>query len=129
MWFLSKLRPFVFGATMALAMTCPVIAADQPTIGVVVPTLDAQFWNNYIAFMKKGASELGENLVVMNADNKPDQMIKSLEDLVALHVKGNIFTHYSAPGTKKFTLDKEANIAVIITDGYPDFPPQGKRFP
>jgi hypothetical protein len=27
---------------------------DTPTIGVVVPTLAAQFWNNYIDFMKKG---------------------------------------------------------------------------
>jgi hypothetical protein len=26
-------------------------------------------------------------------------------------------------------LAKEANIPVIITDSYPDFPPQGKRFP
>ncbi len=55
----------------------------QTTIGVVVPTLDAQFWNNYVQFMKTGATELGVNLVVLNADNNPDQMIKSLEDLVA----------------------------------------------
>ena len=32
---------------------------DTPTISVVVPTLAAQFWNNYIDFMKKGAKELG----------------------------------------------------------------------
>ena len=43
-----------------------------------VPTLAAQFWNNYIEFMKKGAKELGVNLIVLNADNKPDQMVKSL---------------------------------------------------
>src|ERR1700756_4254680 len=129
MWFLSKLRPFVFGATMALAMTCPVIAADQPTFGVVVPTLDAQFWSNYISFMKKGASELGINLVVLNADNKPDQMIKSLEDLVAQHVNGIIFTPYWATGARGLTLAKEANIPGLNPDRLPDFPPQGKRFP
>jgi ABC-type sugar transport system substrate-binding protein len=33
-----------------------------------VPTLDAQFWNSYVAFMKKGADELGVKLVVLNAE-------------------------------------------------------------
>lgn len=37
-------------------------------VGVVVPTMDAQFWNSYVAFMKKGADELGVKLVVLNAD-------------------------------------------------------------
>ena len=32
------------------------MAADKPTIGVVVPTLDAQFWNNYINFLKTARS-------------------------------------------------------------------------
>ena len=126
---LSKLRSLLFAASAAITLVGSAIAADQPTIGVVVPTLDAQFWNNYIAFMKKGASELGINLVVLNADNKPDQMIKSLEDLVAQHVNGIIFTPYWATGARGLTLAKEANIPVIITDSYPDFPPQGKRFP
>src|ERR1700750_1275103 len=96
------------------------VRAAQPNvrIGVVVPTLDAQFWNNYISFMKKGASELGINLVVLNADNKPDQMIKSLEDLVAQRVNGIIFTPYWATGARGLTLAKEANIPVVITDSY-----------
>ena len=69
---------------------------DTPTIGVVVPTLAAQFWNNCTDFMKKGAKELGVNLVVLNADNKPDQMVKSLEDLVGQSADGIIFTPYWA---------------------------------
>jgi ABC-type sugar transport system substrate-binding protein len=125
----SKLRCLLLGATLALFTPSSLIAADQPTIGVVVPTLDAQFWNKYIAFMKKGAGELGVNLVVLNADNNPDQMIKSLEDLVAQHVNGIIFTPYWATGARGLTLAKEANIPVIITDSYPDFPAQSKRFP
>ena len=70
-------------APLLLAASPAMASKDTPTIGVVVPTLDAQFWNNYIDFMKKGAKELGVNLIVLNADNKPDQMVKSLEDLVA----------------------------------------------
>jgi ABC-type sugar transport system substrate-binding protein len=104
-------------------------AAAQPKIGVVVPTLAAQFWNNYVAFMKTGAKELGVDLVVLNADNKPDQMVKSLEDLVAQHVDGIIFTPYWATAARGITLAREAGIPVILTDSYPDFQPQSARYP
>jgi DNA-binding LacI/PurR family transcriptional regulator len=46
--------------------------------------------------MKNGAKELGVNLVVLNADNKPDQMAKSLEDLAGQSADGIIFTPYWA---------------------------------
>lgn len=115
--------PLLLGAGPALA------SKDKPVIGVVVPTLDAQFWNNYVDFMKKGASELGVDLVVLNADNKPDQMVKSLEDLVARPADGIIFTPYWATATRGLSLAKDANIPVILTDTYPDYQPQSARFP
>ncbi len=90
-------------------------SAAEKKIGVVVPTLDAQFWNSYVDFMKKGAGELGVDLVVLNADNKPDQMVKSLEDLVAQGVDGIIFTPYWATAVPGLTLANQANIP-----GYPD---------
>ena len=64
---------FALAAPLLLAASPATASKDTPTIGVVVPTLDAQFWNNYIDFMKKGAKELGVDLIVLNADNKPDQ--------------------------------------------------------
>lgn len=115
--------PLLLSAAPALA------SKDKPVIGVVVPTLNAQFWNNYIDFMKKGASELGVDLVVLNADNKPDQMVKSLEDLVARPADGIIFTPYWATAARGLSLAKDANIPVILTDSYPDFQPQSSRFP
>ena len=81
----------VGGGVLALALgagPAAAAASGKPTIGVVVPTLSAQFWNTYVDFIRKGADQLGVNLVVLNADNKPDQMIKSLEDLVARPVDG-----------------------------------------
>ncbi|MBC7476984.1 MAG: ABC transporter substrate-binding protein, partial [Pseudorhodobacter sp.] len=94
-----------------------------------VPTLDAQFWNSYVQFMQKGADELGVHLIVLNADNKPDQMIKGLEDLVAQGVDGIIYTPYWATAVPGLTLAKDANIPVILTDSYADFPPQDANFP
>lgn len=120
---LALAAPLLLGAGPASA------AGDVPTIGVVVPTLAAQFWNNYIDFMKKGAGELGVELVVLNADNKPDQMVKSLEDLVAQPVDGIIFTPYWATAARGLTLARDADIPVILTDSYPDFSPQTERFP
>lgn len=104
-------------------------AADNPDIGVIVPTLDAQFWNSYVDFMKKGADELGVDLVVLNADNKPDEMIKGLEDLVAQGVDGIIFTPYWATAVPGLTMAKTADIPVIMTDSYADFDPQDELFP
>lgn len=104
-------------------------ARDRPTIGVVVPTLAAQFWNTYVSFIRKGADQLGVNLIVLNADNNPDQMTKSLEDLVARPVDGIIFTPYWDTAARGLTLAREASIPVILTDSYPPFLPQSKRFP
>jgi ABC-type sugar transport system substrate-binding protein len=44
-------------APLLLAAGPAVASKDTATIGVVVPTLAAQFWSNYIDFMKKGAKE------------------------------------------------------------------------
>ncbi|MGP1395465.1 MAG: ABC transporter substrate-binding protein [Inquilinaceae bacterium] len=120
----------VGGVLLSVALLAPAaVAQDEPTVGVVVPTLDAQFWNNYVDFMREGADELGVDLVVLNADNKPDQMIRSLEDLVAQGVDGIIYTPYWATAMPGLTLAKNADIPVVLTDVYADFDPQNERFP
>jgi ABC-type sugar transport system substrate-binding protein len=116
-------------ATLAVGGAALAQEAEQPDIGVIVPTLDAQFWNSYVDFMEKGAEELGVNLTVLNADNKPDQMIKSLEDLVAQGVDGIIYTPYWATAVPGLTLANAAGIPVILTDTYADFAPQSEQFP
>jgi ABC-type sugar transport system substrate-binding protein len=105
------------------------VAADEPTIGIVVPTLDSEFWNRYVAFTKTGAEQLGVKLIVLNADNKPDQMTQFAQDLVARKVDGIISVGYwsSAPSTIMFA--QRANIPVVITDTYPDFAPQTGKYP
>ncbi|HEY4350508.1 MAG TPA: ABC transporter substrate-binding protein [Paraburkholderia sp.] len=127
----SKRRSLKYLTSIALLpLAASVRAADQKVrIGVVVPTLDAQFWNNYVDFMKQGARQLGVDLTVLNADNKPDRMVSSLEDLTAQKVDGIIFTPYWSTAVPGLTLAKNAGIPVILTDSYPDFSPQTPRFP
>ncbi len=102
-------------------------AADRPTIGVIVPTLDSEFWNRYLAFTKTGAEQLGVDLVILNADNKPDNMVQFTQDLIARKVDGIMSVGYwsSAPPTISFA--GRSNIPVVITDSYPDFAPQSEK--
>lgn len=123
----NYLKGAIVGAVAIL--TASVAWAASPNIGVIVPTLDAQFWNSYVEFMKKGADELGVDLVVLNANNKPDQMIKGLEDLVAQGIDGIIYTPYWATAVPGLTMAKDANIPVILTDSYAEFSPQDALFP
>lgn len=124
------LKPVLLGAVAALFLHAPAVQAqDEPTIGVIVPTLDAQFWNNYADFMREGAEELGVDLILLNADNRPDQMIRSLEDLVAQGVDGIIYTPYWATAAPGLTMARDADIPVVLTDVYADFPPQSELFP
>ncbi len=129
------------GCSTGSTGTSPGASASQPggsssaapkrvSVGVIVPTLDAQFWTNYAAFMKQGADELGIDLTILNADNKPDQMASQLEDLVAKEVDGIIFTAYWNLGKKGLDDAKAANIPVIITDAYiSDLNPQDAAAP
>lgn len=117
------------GVCAALGFATAAQADEEPAIGVVVPTLAAQFWNNYVEFMRTGADELGVELIVINADNKPDQMIKGLEDLIARGVDGIIYTPYWATAAPGLTMAKNADTPVILTDTYFELPPQHERFP
>ena len=121
-----KLNIAVIAAAAMCGLSPVARAATEPTIGVVVPTLDSDFWNRYVTFVKTGAEQLGVNLIVLNADNKPDQMIRSIQDLIARKVDGIISVGYwdTAPPAIRFA--KRANIPVVITDTYPPFAPQSE---
>lgn len=112
----------------------PMVFAADPTakrlkIGAIVPTLDAQFWNNYVTFMKRGANELGVDLVVLNCDNKADQLPKFIEDLVSMKVDGMIVVPYWAGDRKALRDSKAASIPLIFTDCYSAVEPQSPQFP
>jgi ABC-type sugar transport system substrate-binding protein len=103
--------------------------SDTLKIGAIVPTLNAQFWNNYVEFMKKGADELGVELVVLNCDNKADLLPKYVEDLVSQGVDGMIVVPYWAGDKKSLRDTKAANIPLIFTDSYSSVNPQSKDYP
>ena len=117
---------------LLLALVSVLFAAGpvkRPKIGAIGPTLDAQFWNNYVQFMKTGANELGVDLVVLNCDNKADLLPKYIEDLVAMKVDGMIVVPYWAGDKKALRDTKAANIPLIFADSYSVVDPQGPQYP
>ena len=94
-------------------------------IGMIVPTLGAQFWANSVDFAKKGAEELGFELVVFNADNKADQINKLIEDAIASGIDGLIFVPYWSAGRKAVMDCEAAGIPIITIDCFiEDIEPQ-----
>jgi len=98
-------------------------------IGAIVPTLNAQFWNNYVNFMKTGAEELGVDLIVLNCDNKADLLPKYIEDLVSQQVDGIIVVPYWAGDRKALRDTMDAKIPLIFTDVYSKVQPQDPKYP
>lgn len=115
-----------FGVAVAIALlvsmmvTFPAEAQKKVTIGTIVPTLNAQFWNRYVEFMQTGAGQLGVELIVLNADNNADRMVQYLEDLIARGVDGIIYVPYWGTGFKGIMDANLAGIPVITTDTYPE---------
>jgi len=122
--FLAMLVPMIFGVGSASAEP-----GKRLKIGTIVPTLNAQFWNNYVAFMKTGAAELGIELVVLNCDNKADLLPKYIEDLVAMKVDGMIVVPYWAGDRKALRDTKAAGIPLIFADSYSAVEPQSAAYP
>ncbi len=88
------------------------------TIGAIVPTLEANFWNRYFTFMKKGARDLGIKLIFRNADNKKNLISEHIEEFVEMGVDGIIFVPYWNSGKKGIKIAAKKNIPVILTDCY-----------
>lgn len=126
---LRKIKLAVFAAVALCGLSLAARAAEEPTVGIIVPTLDSEFWNRYVAFTKTGADQLGVKLIVLNADNKPDNMIQFTQDLVARHVDGIISVGYWSSAPPTIALAQRAGIPVVIADSYPDFLPQSPKTP
>ncbi len=128
----ATLKRYCIAAMAVVVLLCATTFAGEKrfTVGVVVPTLSNPFWDIYLKFCEQGARQLGVDLVTVNADNKPDNQIKGLEDLAAQGVDGIIFTPYWETASRGLTIGMDyGQIPVALTDCFPEYPPQGARFP
>lgn len=103
-------------------------AAKKLTIGSIVPTLDAQFFQRYVAFMKTCADALGVELITVNANNSGDKLSRGIDDLVARKVDGLIFVPYFGAGPKGIATADSANIVSMCVDTTPENIKPGGEF-
>jgi len=100
-------------------------ARTDVKMAVILPSLGHEFWNNCLKFMQQGATELGIELTVMNAEDSGDKAAKYIEDAIAMGVDGIIFVPYFDLGKKALEDTKNANIPIVFIDCYlPDIAPQ-----
>lgn len=99
------------------------------TIGSVVPTLDAQFWQRYKAFMETVGAAIGVEVVTINANNSADALNKGIEDLVARGVDGLIFVPYFGAGPFGIATADAAGIPSMCVDTTPDDIKPGGEYP
>jgi ABC-type sugar transport system substrate-binding protein len=110
---------FVLGMLLGCAQA-EVTPARTFRIGIIVPTLSAQFWNNCVEFARKGAQELGCEVVILNADNKADQINRYLEDAISAGVDGLLFVPYWGAGRRAVIETHNAGIPIMMIDCFID---------
>lgn len=119
LWHIVIIFAVLFGAATTAT------SAERPKIGVTFPTLTNPFWGTQKAFLERGAEVLGMDVIVVNADDKPDSMIKGLEDLVAQGVDGIIHIPYWNTAGRAVTLAEEAGIPIVlVNDPLDNYKPQ-----
>jgi len=101
-------------------------AGGKPVIGVDYPRSDTDFWNSYIKYVPKSATELGVDLKTTNSQNDIANLIANTQSLISQGVKGVVMapqdTAAIAPTLQ--TLDSK-KIPVVSIDTRPD---SGKVF-
>jgi ABC-type sugar transport system substrate-binding protein len=101
----------------------------RPTIGLVLPNVSIQFWQVAVEFARKGARELGIELLVCDSEDRAELMEQHLRKLVESRVDGIIWVAYWGLGRKGLEMAGEAGIPVVLIDSYlSGVQPQSEEF-
>jgi ribose transport system substrate-binding protein len=95
--------------------------ASKVTIGVDYPRSDTDFWNSYISYVPKFASDGGVDLKTTNSSNDISKLISNTQTLVSQGVKGIVMapqdTAAIAPTLQQL---QQKKIPVVTIDTRPD---------
>jgi ribose transport system substrate-binding protein len=95
--------------------------ASKVTIGVDYPRSDTDFWNSYISYVPKFASDGGVDLKTTNSSNDISKLISNTQTLISQGVKGIVMapqdTAAIAPTLQQL---QQKKIPVVTIDTRPD---------
>ena len=93
---------------------------EKVKIGFSFPTKNNEFWNNALTFMKQAADQLGIDLQDVSCDNKQDQQVTDVNNLLAAGIKGLVLCPQDASICAGIANScKEKNIPLVICDRWP----------
>ncbi|MGL4312153.1 MAG: substrate-binding domain-containing protein [Paracoccaceae bacterium] len=120
-----KFSKTLFTAT-ALALSIPGIAAAQEVkkIGLAVPNLQADFFNQIKLGVENYGKEKGIEVIVVDAKNDTNTQVSQVQDLMTQDIDAFIYIPAGAAAAAVPTrLAREAGIPVINVDRFPEGEP------
>lgn len=95
-------------------------AATDITIGYTYPTKNNEFWSNALSQINTAAEQFGVKLLADDANNKQEEQISDVQNMLASGIQGLILAPQDAsvvPGI--LSAAKAQNVPVVIVDRYP----------
>jgi ABC-type sugar transport system substrate-binding protein len=96
-------------------------AGGKPVVGVDYPRSDTDFWNSYIRYVPKSATEVGVDVKTTNSQNDIAKLISNTQTFISQGVKGVVMapqdTAAIGPSLQQLAAKK---IPVVTIDTRPD---------
>lgn len=120
-----KLAKTLMAATaIALALPAALSAEEVKKIGLAVPNLQADFFNQIKIGVENYAKEKGIEVVVVDAKNDTNTQVSQVQDLLTQEIDAFIYIPAGAAAAAVPTrLAREAGIPVINVDRFPEEEP------
>jgi ribose transport system substrate-binding protein len=120
-----KLAKTLMAATaIALALPAVLSAEEVKKIGLAVPNLQADFFNQIKIGVENYAKEKGIEVVVVDAKNDTNTQVSQVQDLLTQEIDAFIYIPAGAAAAAVPTrLAREAGIPVINVDRFPEGEP------
>lgn len=121
-----KLTKILMAATATMALLSPLAASakDVKKIGLAVPNLQADFFNQIKLGVEKYATSKGIEVIVVDAKNDTATQVSQVQDLMTQQIDAFIYIPAGAAAAAVPTrLAREAGIPVINVDRFPEGEP------
>jgi ribose transport system substrate-binding protein len=120
-----KLSKTLMAATaIAVALPAALVAQEVDKIGLAVPNLQADFFNQIKIGVENYAGEKGIEVVVVDAKNDTNTQVSQVQDLLTQGIDAFIYIPAGAAAAAVPTrLAREAGIPVINVDRFPEGEP------
>ncbi|MGB3481775.1 MAG: substrate-binding domain-containing protein [Mycobacterium sp.] len=119
-------RRRLMGIAAAMVLVVPAAAcgssqeSDKIVIGSVMPALNNEFWQSYLAFLETTAEQLDIELINIDANDSGDRLARGVDDLIARGVDGIIAVPFFGTGPRALASAEAEGIPIVMVDALPE---------